>query len=80
LVKRPLWRNEDYRLHDFDEREAADNSLGFAIYTSRPLVACASIWMHWTGTRGTKAEPVTSERLIFRFCTSEPNANVSLIY
>lgn len=33
----------------------------------------AGIYREWTGTRGTKAEPVTGDHLVFSFLTSNPN-------
>jgi putative SOS response-associated peptidase YedK len=33
----------------------------------------AGIWRLWTGTRGTKKEPVTGDHLVFSLLTSEPN-------
>ena len=33
----------------------------FALDEGRPLFAFAGVWTAWTGTRGTKAEPVTGE-------------------
>ena len=36
----------------------------------------AGIWRPWTGTRGTKAEPVTGDHLLFSFLTSKPNSEV----
>ena len=34
----------------------------------------------WTGTRGTKADPVTGEHRLFGFLTTEPNAEVRPIH
>lgn len=33
----------------------------------------AGIWRPWTGTRGTKADPVTGDHLVYSFLTSNPN-------
>lgn len=33
----------------------------------------AGIYREWTGTRGTKAEPLTGDHLVFSFLTSNPN-------
>jgi putative SOS response-associated peptidase YedK len=52
----------------------------FALAESRPLFCFAGIWTSWTGTRGTKADPVTGEHRLFGFLTTEPNAEVRAIY
>jgi putative SOS response-associated peptidase YedK len=46
----------------------------FATDESRPLAAFAGIWRPWTGTRGTKAQPVEGEHLLYSFLTTEANA------
>lgn len=33
----------------------------------------AGFWRPWTGTRGTKADPVTGDHLLFSFMTRKPN-------
>jgi putative SOS response-associated peptidase YedK len=45
----------------------------FALDDSRPLFAFAGIWRPWTGTRGTKANPVEGEHRLFSVLTTEPN-------
>lgn len=40
----------------------------------------AGIWTTWTGRRGTKANPIDGEHLLFGFLTSEPNAVVGAIH
>jgi len=52
----------------------------FALGEERPLFAFAGIWRPWTGTRGTKANPVTGEHLLFSFLTTEPNELVRPIH
>jgi len=52
----------------------------FALDDSRPLFCFAGIWTHWNGTRGTKADPVTGEHLLYGFLTTEPNAEVRPIH
>jgi putative SOS response-associated peptidase YedK len=46
----------------------------------RPLFAFAGLWRPWTGTRGTKAEPVEGAHELFAFLTCEPNAVVAPIH
>jgi putative SOS response-associated peptidase YedK len=52
----------------------------FALAEGRPLFCFAGIWTPWTGTRGTKADPVTGEHRLFGFLTTEPNAEVRPIH
>ena len=52
----------------------------FAGDESRPLLAFAGIWTTWRGTRGTKANPVEGEHLLFGFLTTEANAVVAPIH
>ena len=46
----------------------------------RPLFAFAGIWTPWTGTRGTKANPVEGEHLLYGFLTTDANAIVGAIH
>ena len=52
----------------------------FALDESRPLFCFAGIWRPWTGVRGTKADPVAGEHLLYSFLTSEPNGIVAPIH
>ena len=52
----------------------------FALGEDRPLFAFAGLWRPWTGTRGTKAEPVDGEHELFAFLTCAPNATVAPIH
>jgi putative SOS response-associated peptidase YedK len=45
-----------------------------------PLAAFAGIWRPWTGVRGTKADPVEGEHLLYSFLTSEPKDVVGPIH
>ncbi len=47
---------------------------------SRRPFAFAGVWQLWTGARGTKANPVDSDHLIFSFLITEPNEIVSPIH
>ena len=51
---------------------------GFA--SARPLFGFAGIWRPWTGTRGTKADPVEGEHKLFSFLTTDPNTIVKPIH
>lgn len=46
----------------------------------RPLACFAGIWRPWTGTRGTKADPVEGEHMLFSFLTTDANADVRPIH
>jgi putative SOS response-associated peptidase YedK len=52
----------------------------FAADESRPLMMFGGIWTNWTGTRGTKAQPVEGEHTLYGFLTTEPNAVVAPIH
>jgi putative SOS response-associated peptidase YedK len=52
----------------------------FALDESRPLFAFAGLWRPWTGTRGTKADPVEGEHHLFAFLTCAPNAVVGPVH
>ncbi len=52
----------------------------FALDDSRPLFAFAGIWTSWTGTRGTKAEPVEGEHELYGFLTTEANGVVGPVH
>jgi putative SOS response-associated peptidase YedK len=52
----------------------------FALDDSRPLFAFAGIWRPWTGTRGTKKEPVTGEHLLYALLTIDANDDVRPVH
>ena len=52
----------------------------FALGESRPLFVFAGIWTRWSGTRGTKANPVEGEHQLFGFLTTDANAVVAPIH
>jgi putative SOS response-associated peptidase YedK len=47
---------------------------------SRRPFAFAGVWQPWTGARGTKANLVDGDHLIFSYLTTEPNEIVSPIH
>lgn len=63
-----------------DHRSGKNVWTWYAINKNRPVFFFAGIWRPWTGTRGTKAEPVTGEHLLFSFLTTEPNAEVAPVH
>lgn len=52
----------------------------FALDDSRPLFFFAGIWRPWTGTRGTNADSVEGEQLLYSFLTCEPSEVVRPIH
>ena len=52
----------------------------FALDDERPLFAFTGIWTDWTGTRGTKAEPVEGEHKLYGFLTTEANGVVGPVH
>lgn len=52
----------------------------FALDRDRPLAAFAGIWTPWTGTRGTKKDPIEGNHTVYGFLTTEPNAVVSPVH
>jgi len=52
----------------------------FALDEDRPLFAFAGIWTAWSGTRGTKKDPIEGNHVIYGFLTCEPNGVVAPIH
>lgn len=52
----------------------------FALSPDRPLFAFAGIWTEWTGTRGTKTNPVDGRHLSYCFLTTDANGLVAPIH
>jgi putative SOS response-associated peptidase YedK len=48
--------------------------------SSPPLSALAGIWRSWIGVRGTNADPVEGEHLLYSFLTSQPNGVLGRIH
>jgi putative SOS response-associated peptidase YedK len=87
---RPFWRawlKPQYRclvpltsFSEYKDTKPRKTPVWFALNKDRPLAAFAGIWRPWTGVRGTKAEPVEGEHLLYSFLTSEPNGIVGPIH
>jgi putative SOS response-associated peptidase YedK len=52
----------------------------FALSDERPLFFFAGVWKEWTGTRGTKKDPVTGKHLLYSFLTTDSNKIVAPIH
>ena len=77
------WLKPEYRclvpftsFCEYEDTRPKKTPIWFALGADRPLAFFAGIWRPWTGTRGTRAEPVEGEHLLFSFLTCEPNALV----
>ena len=65
---------------EYDHRSGKAVPTWFALDDSRPLIFFAGIWRSWRGTRGTKANPVEGNHMLFSFLTAEPNAEVGEVH
>ena len=84
-VASPFWRawlKPQYRclvpltsFSEYKDTKPRKTPIWFALSKERPLAAFAGIWRPWTGVRGTKADPVEGEHLLYSFLTSEPNGD-----
>ena len=63
-----------------DPKTGRKDIVWFSIDETRPLFAFAGLWRPWTGTRGTKANPIQGDHLLYSFLTCEPNAVVGPIH
>lgn len=89
-VASPFWRawlKPQYRVlvpltsfSEYKDTKPKKTPVWFALNEERPLAAFAGIWRPWTGVRGTKADPVEGEHLLYSFLTSEPNGVVGPIH
>ena len=52
----------------------------FALSDKRPIFFFAGIWRPWKGTRGTKADPVEGDHLLYSFLTTDPDKVVKTVH
>jgi putative SOS response-associated peptidase YedK len=52
----------------------------FALSKQRPIFFFAGIWREWKGKRGTKAEPVEGDHLLYSILTINPNKDVATVH
>jgi putative SOS response-associated peptidase YedK len=52
----------------------------FALSETRPIFFFAGIWRPWTGPRGTKADPVEGDHVLFSFLTCDSNKIVKPVH
>ena len=52
----------------------------FALDRDRPLAAFAGIYTPWSGTRGTKKDPIEGNHTVYGFLTTEPNTVVAPVH
>lgn len=89
-TKSPYWRGwlkPEFRclvpvtsFCEYEDTKPRKTPTWFALSEERPLAAFAGIWRPWTGVRGTKANPVEGEHLVFSFLTTDANAEVGAIH
>jgi putative SOS response-associated peptidase YedK len=89
-VASPFWRawlKPQYRalvpvtsFSEYADTKPRKTPIWFAQSEDRPLMAFAGIWRPWTGVRGTKADPVEGEHLLYSFLTCQPNSIVEPIH
>jgi putative SOS response-associated peptidase YedK len=89
-TKSPYWRGwlkPEFRclvpltsFCEYEDTKPRKTPVWFALSEERPLAAFAGIWRPWTGTRGTKAEPVDGEHRLFSFLTTDANAEVGAVH
>jgi putative SOS response-associated peptidase YedK len=65
---------------EYEDTKPLKTPTWFALSEERPLAAFAGIWRPWTGVRGTKANSVEGEHLVFSFLTTDANAEVGAIH
>lgn len=65
---------------EYEDTKPRKTPTWFALNEERPLAFFAGIWTAWTGTRGTKANPVEGEHTLFGFLTTDANAEVGAIH
>jgi putative SOS response-associated peptidase YedK len=52
----------------------------FALSDDRPLFAFAGLWQSWSGPRGTKAEPIEGNHVLYTFLTTRANGIVGPVH
>ena len=65
---------------EYDHRSGKAVPTWFALDDSRPLFFFAGVWRSWQGNRGTKANPVEGNHMLFSFLTTAPNAEVGAVH
>jgi len=65
---------------EYEDTRPRKTPTWFALDESRPLFMFAGIWVAWTGTRNTKAAPITGEHRFYGFLTTEANGVVGVIH
>jgi putative SOS response-associated peptidase YedK len=63
-----------------DPKTRRKTPIWFALSDRRPLFFFAGVWKEWTGTRGTKADPVTGKHLLYSFLTTDSNKIVAPVH
>jgi putative SOS response-associated peptidase YedK len=56
---------------EYADTKPKKTPMWFAFEDTMPLAVFAGVWCSWTGTRGTKANPVEGEHTLFGFLTCD---------
>ncbi len=65
---------------EYDHRSGKAVPTWFALNEDGPLFFFAGIWRPWKGVRGTKADRIMGDHLLYSFLTTEANAVVAPIH
>jgi putative SOS response-associated peptidase YedK len=65
---------------EYEDTKPKKTPTWFSLSADRPVAFFAGIWRPWTGTRGTKAQPVEGQHLLYSFLTTDPNAEIGRIH
>ncbi len=65
---------------EYADTKPKKTPMWFAFDDTRPLAVFAGVWCSWTGTRGTKANPVEGEHTLFGFLTCDANDVVGAVH
>lgn len=73
-------RNRERTMTAHHIRWLGKDVVWFALDEDRPVAALASIYAPWSGTRGTRKNPVEGNHTVYGFLTTEPNAVVAPVH
>lgn len=65
---------------EYDHRTKPPTVTWFAQDDARSLFFFPGVWRPWTGHRGTKANPIDGDHLLYSFLTTAPNAVVAPVH
>ena len=65
---------------EYADTKPKKTPMWFAFDDTRSLAVFAGVWCSWTGTRGTKTNPVEGEHTLFGFLTCDANDVVGAVH